>query len=122
MALEIFSHGDSKNLETALRQRICSLCVDRSLIGDCQRDAAGDCALFNSLPQIIRTITSVQSDRIDDYVTAIRHSVCSSDSHQASDGICIVREEVRCVLDRYLLLIVQTIEEVRGINLTKAEP
>jgi hypothetical protein len=32
-----------------------------------------------------------------------------------------VREEVRCVLDRYLMLIVQTIEEFQGIRLQPIE-
>jgi hypothetical protein len=121
MALEIFPQGDSKNLETTLRERICSVCIDRSLEGACQQEKDQECALFRSFPQIVRAVTSVQSDRIDDYVAAIRQAVCAECVHQDEFGVCRVREEVRCVLDRYLLLIVQTIEEVRGINLTKTE-
>jgi hypothetical protein len=44
-------------------------------------------------------------------------TVCAKCPHQAADGICRVRGEVRCVLDRYLVLIVETIEEIQGLPL-----
>ena len=117
MALEQIGHGGSKKLEDALRDKICRVCVDRSPVEVCEREAEQDCALFNSLPKIVQAISGVRSDRIDDYVAAIRGAVCEECVHQTSDGVCTVRNEVRCVLDRYLVLIVQTIEEVQGVTL-----
>ena len=117
MALEDLSQGGMKDLEDALRARICSVCVDRNLEGVCHLDEEHECALFDSLPKIVKAVSNVRSDLIDDYVAAIRTKVCAKCPHQDEDGFCRVRGEVRCVLDRYLVLIVQTIEEVQGLTL-----
>lgn len=117
MALKNQSQGGMKDLEEALRTRICSVCVDRNLEGVCHLEEENECALFNSLPKVAQAVNSVQSDKIEDYIAAIRKAVCSECVHQDEYGVCRVREEVRCVLDRYLTLIVQTIEEVQGITL-----
>ncbi|HEX9595498.1 MAG TPA: hypothetical protein VF982_01355 [Anaerolineales bacterium] len=105
------------DLEAALRARICSVCVDRNLDGVCHLEEEHECALFNSFPKIVEAVSSVRSDWIEDYVAAIRKTVCADCAHQHEDGFCRVRGEVRCVLDRYLMLIVQTIEEVQGVAL-----
>ena len=117
MAQEDLSQAGLKNLEEALRTRICSVCVDRSLAGICHLEAEQQCALFDSFPQIVQAVSTVRSDLIEDYVAAIRKSVCAGCAHQHADGFCRVRGEVRCVLDRYLVLIVQTIEEIQGLTL-----
>ena len=117
MAQEDLSQAGLKNLEEALRTRICGVCVDRNLEGSCHLEEEHECALFDSLPKIVQAVSNVRSDLIDDYVTAIRMTVCAKCPHQAADGICRVRGEVRCVLDRYLVLIVQTIEEIQGLTL-----
>ena len=117
MALEDLTQGGLKNLEEALRTRICSVCVDRNLAGICHLEEEQQCALFDSFPQIVQAVSNVRSDLIEDYVAAIRKSVCAGCAHQHADGFCRVRGEVRCVLDRYLVLIVQTIEEVQGLTL-----
>jgi hypothetical protein len=117
MALKDLPQGGLKNLEEALRTRICSVCVDRNLEGICHLEEEHQCALFNSFPQIVQAISNVRSDLIEDYVAAIRKVVCAECAHQDADGFCRVRTEVRCVLDRYLVLIVQTIEEIQGLTL-----
>jgi len=111
---------DEKSLATMeelLRRRICSVCVDRNADGTCSLTTQQDCGLFGHFPKVVRSISRVQSDRIDDYVSAIREDVCSECENQRLDGSCKLREEVSCVLDRYLMLIVDAIEEVRGIRL-----
>lgn len=102
-------------LEEALRRRVCPVCVDRNVVGPCEVDARHDCSLFENLPRIARSIAQVHSDRMDEYVAAIRRDVCENCIHERLDGSCREREEIRCVLDRYLLPIVETIEEVIGI-------
>jgi len=117
MAQEDLSQAGLKNLEEALRTRICGVCVDRNLEGSCHLEEEHECALFDSLPKIVQAVSNVRSDLIEDYVAAIRMTVCVKCPHQDEDGLCRVRGEVRCVLDRYLVLIVQTIEEVQGLPL-----
>ena len=64
----------------------------------------------------------VQSDMIDDYIATIREAVCNSCPNQDGSGFCHVREEVRCTLDRYLMLIVDAVEEVREPILKGGRP
>lgn len=109
--------GSMAALEEILRQRICSVCVDRNVDGICSLNQRHECALFDRFPSIVRSIFRVDSDKIDDYVTAIREDVCMDCINQALDGSCKLREEVRCALDRYLLLIIGAIEEVKGVTL-----
>lgn len=113
--------GPMAALEETLRQRICSVCVDRNVDGTCSLSQRHECALFDRFPRIVRAISRVDSDKIDDYVTAIREDVCVDCINQALDGSCKLREEVRCVLDRYLLLIIGAIEEARGITLKQGK-
>jgi len=104
-------------LEEILRRRICSICVDRNVDGTCSISEREECALFDRFPRIIHAVSQVQSDNMDDYITAIREYVCVDCHNQRLDGSCSLREEVRCVLDRYLILIVGAIEEVKGVTL-----
>ena len=113
--------GPMAALEELLRQRICSVCVDRNVDGTCSLSQQHECALFDRFPKIVRSIFRVDSDKIDDYVTAIREDVCADCVNQTLDGTCKVREEVRCVLDRYLLLIIGAIEEVKGVTLKQGK-
>jgi hypothetical protein len=112
---------EMNTLENALRVRICGVCVDRNLSGACLLEQERECALFSSFPKIVQAVSQVRSNLLEDYVEAIRKTVCSQCIHQDEFGICRVREEVRCVLDRYLMLIVQTIEEFQGIRLQPIE-
>lgn len=104
-------------LEEALRRRVCSICVDRNPDGTCDVKARHDCALVENLPQITRSISRVHSDNMDEYINAIRENICAECPHQHLDGSCNERDEVRCALDRYLLPIIEVIEEVRGVVL-----
>ena len=104
-------------LEELLRRRICSVCVDRNAGGGCGLSNPAECGLFNRFPRIVESISRVQSENLEDYVAAIREDVCEGCVNQKLDGYCRVREEVRCVLDRYLVLIVGALEEARGPTL-----
>jgi hypothetical protein len=78
------------------------------------------CALFRLFPQVADAIQSTRSDDIRDYVQAIRARVCSICRDQAADGVCESRQQVRCALDAYLVLIVDTIEEATGRTFDRA--
>ena len=106
-------------LQETLRQRICDVCIDRKLDGSCALTDPAECALFDRFPRIVHAVSRVQSDNLDDYVQAIREDVCADCPNQYDDGTCKVRNEVRCVLDRYLVLIIGAIEDARGVTLKK---
>jgi len=101
-------------LETIVREKICRVCSDRTVDGNCGLEQPSACALFRLFPQVAQAIQSVHSDQIDDYIQAIRANVCSVCNEQQPDGSCEVRHQVQCALDAYLLLIVDVIEDATG--------
>ncbi len=103
-----------EELEAVVRNRICSVCSDRTVDGNCGLEEPSECALFRLFPEVARAIQATSSDQIGDYIAAIRQNVCSVCNEQAADGTCEVREQVRCALDAYLFLIVEVIEEATG--------
>jgi hypothetical protein len=103
-----------EELESIVRNRICRVCSDRSTDGNCGLENPSECGLFRLFPQVARAIQSTNSDRIEDYISAIRENVCVICQHQDADGSCEVRSQVSCALDAYLVLIVEAIEEATG--------
>ena len=106
-------------LEAIVRNRICSVCTDRTVDGQCGLEKPADCALFRLFPQVAQAIQSVKSDDIQQYIDAIRRNVCSVCADQAGDGSCETRQQVQCALDAYLLLVVDAIEEATGKTFNK---
>jgi hypothetical protein len=107
-------------LEAIVRKRICGVCSDRTVSGECGLSEPKECALFRLFPQVAQAIQSVTSDDIHQYIEAIRQKVCSICADEAADGSCEKREEVRCSLDAYLLLVVEAIEEATGKDFDKS--
>lgn len=103
-----------EELESVVRNRICSICSDRTADGNCGLEEPEGCALFHLFPEVAKAIQATSSDQMADYIVAIRKNVCSVCKERAADGACEVRDQVRCALDAYLLLIVQVIEEAAG--------
>ena len=106
-------------LEVIVRNRICSVCTERTIDGQCGLEEPSSCALFRLFPEVARAIQSVRSDDIQQYIEAIRQQVCSVCEGQASDGSCETRQQVRCALDAYLIPVVDAIEEATGRNFDK---
>jgi hypothetical protein len=107
-------------LEAVIRDRICRICTDRRVDGGCGLEDPNTCALFRLFPQVAEAIQSTCSDSIQDYVGAIRKKVCAICADQTVGGDCEKREQVRCALDAYLLLIVEALEEATGRRLQHA--
>jgi hypothetical protein len=101
-------------LESIVRNRICHVCTERTDSGECGREDPSGCALFRLFPEAAKAIQSVKSDDIHEYIEAIRRNVCSVCVDRNSDGSCEERQQVRCALDSYLLLVVDAIEEATG--------
>jgi len=109
-------------LEELVRHRICAVCSDRKMDGSCGFEDPGECALFRLFPQVAEAIQSTRSDKLDDYIEAIRRKVCTVCAAQEVDLSCTVREQVQCALDVYLLLVVEAIEEATGKDFGRSLP
>lgn len=103
-----------EDLERIVRGQICRVCSDRRPDGSCGLDKPAECALFRLFAEVLIAVQTTHTDDIRDYIRAIRAKVCSRCELQAADGTCKTREEVRCALDAYLLLIVDAIDEAIG--------
>jgi hypothetical protein len=106
-------------LESIVRNRICNVCTERTVDGQCGLEEPTNCALFRLFPQVAQAIQSVKSDDIQQYIDAIRRNVCAVCADRASDESCETRQQVRCALDAYLLLVVDAIEEATGKTFDK---
>jgi hypothetical protein len=103
-----------EELEAIVRSRICKVCTERTTEGQCGLENPSSCALFDLFPQVARSIQSVNSSDIQDYIDAIRSNVCSVCRERADDASCETRQRVGCALDAYLILVVEAIEEATG--------
>src|SRR5438128_1737264 len=103
-------------LEAIVRNRVCRVCTDRAPSGECGLEEPSSCSLFQLFPHVAKAIQSVTSDDIQPYIEAIRRGVCSGCADQQADGSCETRQQVRCALDAYLLLVVDAIEDATGKN------
>lgn len=108
-------------LEALVRSRICRECELRAAEGICNLQEPGQCKLFELFPLVAQAILATESDKIQDYVAAIREHVCSACLEQALDGSCALRGQVRCALDSYLPQIVEVIEEATGRKFSKQD-
>lgn len=109
-----------EELEAIVRAKVCSVCSDRTVDGQCGLEEPLRCALFRLFPLVAKAIVSTQSNDIRDYIQAIRNTVCSVCVDKASDGSCEFRRDVRCALDAYLMIVVDAIEEATGKRFDRA--
>ncbi len=96
----------------AIQQKICAKCIDGDRTGNCLLSAGETCGLKTYFPRIVESVLSVQSDKLNPYVAALRKNVCAECRHQSSDGTCSLRRSLDCGLDRYFPLVIEAIEEV----------
>lgn len=96
----------------AIRKNICSICVDSNDKGLCLLDDDEICAIELFLPKIVELIHSNPFKKIDDQILLLRENVCADCHADSSTGLCNLREDVNCSLDRYFPIIIETIESV----------
>lgn len=96
----------------ALKTRVCAICFDRNDDGTCALPKGRVCAIEGHLPEIVRAVESVHSFDLTPYVEGIRSEVCPNCSQDES-GHCVFRENFDCSVDNFLLLVVDTIEDVK---------
>lgn len=103
---------DLQDYHDAIRERVCTRCIDGDGEGNCRLQSSTECPLMMHLPMIVNAVNRVSSDRVEDYVSELRAIVCTQCSHQTADGRCTLRTFVECGLDRYFPLVVEAIESV----------
>lgn len=99
----------------ALYEKVSTRCIDRSATGECRPGRGFTCRLQMYLDQIVDAVERVQSDRIEDYVEAVREKICTICEYQNPDGTCLFRDTAECDLHRYLPLVIEAVEEVSGM-------
>lgn len=96
-----------------IQARVCRKCVDGDGRGHCLLPATEPCALRESLPEIIRIARETESGTYEDSVNALRSQICDRCSHQLNDGTCRKRDRLECALDRYYVLVLDVLDDVR---------
>lgn len=96
-----------------VQQRVCAKCIDRGSDGNCRLNGHEGCGLTLHFPKVVKTVLSINSGKLESYIQALRLNVCLSCTHQSSDGICLLRGNLDCGLDRYFPLVIDAVEEVR---------
>jgi hypothetical protein len=95
----------------AIQRRVCSVCLDQKDDGSCGLRGR-TCAIERHLPDVVRTLTAVDSPSMDDYVAALESRVCGQCSEQDASGRCALRVRGDCALHAYLSLVVDAVQEV----------
>lgn len=100
-----------RRLEALLKERVCGVCPDRNVDGSCDLLAEGSCTLMEKLPEAAEAILKVNSDRIGPYIDSVRANVCEHCALRNDDSTCDQRSTDRCMLNSYLPIVVDCIEE-----------
>ena len=96
----------------AIRDKVCSLCVDADSHGNCRLDASTECPLQADLPRIIRIVRDIRIESMDEYVRELRLILCSGCTHETASGNCRLRDDVDCAVNRYFPLVMEAILSV----------
>ncbi len=103
-----------RQLEQKFREKICTVCIDRKPDGSCEHDALGTCTLMQKIPEAVEAISRIDSPDMAPYIEALRKKVCEHCLLRESSASCEQRDTDRCMLDSYLPLVVELIEEQFG--------
>lgn len=92
---------------------VCRRCIDGDSTGNCHLPAGDVCALEEFFPEIVCTVSAVQSALLEDHVKAVREEICSRCFYQLPNGFCPKRKKQMCTLDRFFPVVVETIETIQ---------
>jgi hypothetical protein len=101
-------------LETIIRQRICSICDTRTVEGACGARERENCSLLTLFPLVAEAVMATDSNDPRAYVEAIHENVCSVCMDQRLDGSCPQRVSLSCALDAHMPEIIDAIEAALG--------
>ena len=95
----------------AIKQNVCTICVDSGEKGGCTLNEKESCALEQFLPKIVDLIHSVQTESIAVYNKLLKEKICS-ECRSREGGRCELRDDANCSLERYFPLVVEIIQKV----------
>jgi hypothetical protein len=94
---------------TAIRDRVCSQCLDGDGSGGCRMVSVIECPLVHAMPTLVRLLTSPARSRLSGYAREVHRIICGQCQYQAVNGACCLQAEIDCPLHRYYPLVVRTI-------------
>jgi hypothetical protein len=95
-------------IRAALRDTVCSVCLDCVDDGSCGLSGGRACGLEAHLPRILEVVETGPSSGMDEF----RQRVCVV-CEQDAQGVCRLRNDGACALDAYLPLVVEAIAEAQ---------
>lgn len=102
--------------EEAIRQHVCTRCIDFGKDGICHSLDPQGCSIFRFLPELVTVAASLHELKIEPYLQAVRKNVCMKCWDAKFGGKCGLRDTLDCGLDRYLPLVIEAIEEVQEMQ------
>lgn len=96
----------------AVKENVCSICVDSDDAGHCTLTSKETCAVQAFLPQIVDIVHNSGTDDIQIYKEKVHETICKNCKAEDAAGYCYLREDVNCSVDRYFRFIVETIQNV----------
>lgn len=96
----------------AVKESICSICVDSKEDGDCKLSENEVCAVEKHLPDLVKLVNETDIEYYDKYYELLREKICGSCRSGSTGKNCYLRDDANCALDRYFPLIVETIRKV----------
>ncbi len=105
--------SEISNYWETVQADVCAKCVDRNGQGECGLTGNIECGLKRHFSGVVDSVLSVRSEELGPYVAALREKVCASCDQQSKDGECHLRTSIDCGLDRYLPMIIESIEKFR---------
>jgi hypothetical protein len=98
--------------KSAIKENICSVCIDSDDDGICTLTEDETCAVDYFLPQIVDIVRRNHHSRIEELENKLRDEICSDCQTSAGKEYCYLREDANCALDRYFGRIVEVIQKV----------
>ena len=94
----------------AIKLNVCAICVDSNERGGCTLTEKETCAVELYLPQIVEIIHDSENETVGEIYLKLKDKICG---HCRNDetGLCYLREDSNCSLDRYFPLIVEVIRK-----------
>ncbi len=96
--------------DEAIRKTVCAHCIDALPSGRCSLMRYTDCPVPKFLPQMINISHFLRSDFAVDYRSIMYKQICPTCPNSV-EGDCTLRAEAECPLDRYLVLVLEAIDQ-----------
>jgi hypothetical protein len=101
----------------AIKQNVCSICVDSNERGGCKLTDKETCAVELYLPQIVEIVTKSETENVHELHKLLKEKVCTECRNEVN-GNCYLRADANCSLDRYYWVIIETIQRVNSGKIT----